>query len=88
VSLASATTLKQLLDTTAPDRCDDPELGQVRANGIEMAVCWRMNRCRVRWRVKQLCCSGVLVGTKRMFRPGDGFANRFRASRIVLMSLT
>ena len=24
---------EQLLDTTAPDRCDDPELGQVRANG-------------------------------------------------------
>jgi hypothetical protein len=26
---------EQLLDITTPDRCDDPELGQVRANGID-----------------------------------------------------
>src|SRR6476646_4031153 len=30
------------------------------------AVCWRMNRWRVRWSIRQLCCSGVLVGTDRM----------------------
>jgi len=32
-----------------------------------IAVCCRMNRCRVRCSVRQLCCSGVLVGTNRMF---------------------
>ena len=26
---------EQLLNTPAPDRCDDPELGQVCANGID-----------------------------------------------------
>src|SRR5258708_12672330 len=31
------------------------------------AVCWRMNRWRVRWSIRQLCCSGVLVSTNRMF---------------------
>ena len=25
-----------------------------------------MNRWRVRWSIKQLCCSGVLVSTNRM----------------------
>jgi signal transduction histidine kinase len=30
------------------------------------AVCWRMNKCRVRWSVRQLCCSGVLVATNRI----------------------
>src|ERR1700730_15734940 len=30
-------------------------------------VCWRMNKCRVRCSVRQLCCSGVLVATNRMF---------------------
>ena len=36
----------------APDRRDDPD---------------RMNRWRVRWSIRQRCCSGVLVATKRMF---------------------
>jgi hypothetical protein len=31
------------------------------------AVCWRMKRSRVRWSIRQLCCSGVLIETNRMF---------------------
>jgi hypothetical protein len=30
------------------------------------AVCWRINKCRVRCSTKPLCCSGVLIGTNRM----------------------
>src|SRR5262249_5357720 len=29
-------------------------------------VCWRTNKCRVRWSTRPLCCSGVLVATNRM----------------------
>jgi hypothetical protein len=31
------------------------------------AVCWRMKRSRVRWSIRQLCCSDVLIETTRMF---------------------
>ena len=58
---------EQFLDTIASDRCDDPELGKMGADRIDHAVCWRMNRWRVRWSIRQLCCSGVLVATNRMF---------------------
>jgi hypothetical protein len=35
---------KQLLDTMAPDRRDDPELGKVSADALITEVCWRMNK--------------------------------------------
>jgi hypothetical protein len=45
----------------SPKRCD------AGPGYLGIVVCWRMNGCRVRCRLKQLCCSGDLVGTKRMF---------------------
>ena len=57
---------KQLLNTIAPDRRNDAELGKMGTDGIDHRVCWRMNRWRVRWSIRQLCCSGVLVSTNRM----------------------
>ena len=45
----------QFLDTSAPDR---------RADQIAITeVCCRMNRWRVRWSIRPLCCLDVLVGT-------------------------
>ena len=36
--------MQQFGDSFAPDRRDDTELGEVRADRIITAVCWRMNR--------------------------------------------
>jgi hypothetical protein len=35
------------------------QLGEVRTIALITAVRWRMNKCRVRWSIKQLCCSIV-----------------------------
>ncbi len=78
---------KQLLDTTASDRCDDPELGQVRANGIDdgRLLANEQMPCAVE------CQTALLLGGlgrhKPHVWPRDGFADRFCVSRIVLMSL-
>jgi hypothetical protein len=58
--------IEQLFDTLAPNRCNDPKFSEMAAIALITAVCWRMNRWRVRWSIRQLCCSGVLVGTNRM----------------------
>ena len=58
---------QQLLDAVASNRRYDPELCKAGADRVIIAVCWRINKCRVRCSVRQLCCSGVLVGTNRMF---------------------
>jgi hypothetical protein len=58
---------EQLLDTIAPNRRDNPELCKMGADRIDPAVCWRMKRWRVRWSIRPLCCSGVLVATNRIF---------------------
>src|SRR6476620_8051499 len=50
----------------APDRRDNAKLGKCARIALITAVCWRMNRWRVRWSIRQLCCSGVLVGTNRI----------------------
>src|SRR5258708_11782642 len=77
---------EQLLDTTAPDRCDDPELGQVRANGIDdgRLLANEQMPCAVECQTALLL--GGLCGHKPHVWPRDGFANRFRVSRIILMS--
>ena len=36
--------MQQFRDAFTPDRRDDTELGEVRADRIITAVCWRMNR--------------------------------------------
>jgi len=39
---------EQLLDTTPLDRCDEPNSARCARMELMMAVCRRMNRCRVR----------------------------------------
>ena len=58
---------KQLLDPTALDRCDDPELGQVRANGIDdgRLLANEQMPCAVEFQTAVLL--GGFVGTNRMF---------------------
>jgi hypothetical protein len=50
------------------------------------AVCWLMNRRRVRWSIMQLCCTGVLVGTNHMLARVT-FADRLSVGGIVLLAL-
>src|SRR5499427_6504079 len=77
---------EQLLDTTAPNRCDDPELGQVHANGIDDG-CLLANEQMARAMKRQTALLlGGLGRHKPHVWPRYGFANRFRVSRIVLMS--
>ena len=60
--------IEQCLYPIASDRRDDAELGKMGTDrALITAVCWRMNRWRVQCSIRQLCCSGVLVSTKRMF---------------------
>ena len=40
--------MQQFRDPFAPNRRDNAELGKVRSDRINTAVCWRMNRWRVR----------------------------------------
>ena len=56
---------EQSFDTMASDRRDDPKLCKMSADGVDHRGL--MNKCRVRCSVRQLCCSGVLVATNRMF---------------------
>jgi hypothetical protein len=44
------------------------QLGEVRIIALITAVRWRMNKCRVRWSIKQLCCSIVALSHGRSGR--------------------
>src|SRR5215467_691483 len=77
---------EQLLDTTAPDRCDDPELGQVRTNGIDDGRLLANEQMACAMKHQAALLFGGFGRHKAHVSPGDGFANRFRISRIVLMS--
>src|SRR6478752_3495124 len=67
LSLASVTTLSNVSIPLRPTGATIPNSARWARITLITAVCWRMNRWRVRWSVKQLCCSGVLVSTNRMF---------------------
>src|SRR5215468_7646847 len=77
---------EQLLDTAAPDRCDDPELGQVRANGIDDSRLLANEQMSSAMESQATLLLGRLGRHESHVLPGDGFANRFRVSRIVLVS--
>src|SRR6185437_14485828 len=49
-------------------------------------VCWRMKSWRVRWSIRQLCCSGFGLD-KPHIGPGHCFADGFGVSGIVLLPL-
>src|SRR5215467_2600782 len=75
---------EQLLDTPAPDRCDDPELSQVRADGIDdsrLLANEQMSRAMKRQTALLL---GGLGRHEAHAWPRYGFTNRFCVSRIVL----
>src|SRR5262249_16751193 len=76
---------EQLLDTTAPDRCDDPELGQVRANGIDDGRLLANEQMACAMKHQAALLFRGLGWHEAHVWPGGGFANRFRVSRIVLM---
>src|SRR5215468_990121 len=78
--------LEQPLDTTAPDRCDDPELGQVRANGIDDGRLLANEQMACAMKRQAALLFRGLGRHEAHVSPGDGFANRFRVSRIVFMS--
>src|SRR5215475_10233691 len=77
---------EQLLDTTAPDRCDDPELGQVRTNGIDDGRLLANEQMPRAMKCQTALLLGGLGRHKPHVWPRYGFANRFRVSRIVLVS--
>src|SRR6516225_4387859 len=63
--LRSGDDIKQLLNTLTADRRNDAKLSAMSPDCIDH-VCCRINKCRVRWSTRPLCCSGVLIGTNRM----------------------
>src|SRR5215467_15840363 len=59
---------EQLLDTPAPDRCDDSELGKVRPDGIDDGRLLANEQMSRAMEAQAALLLGRLVGTKRMFR--------------------
>ena len=74
-------------DTLASHRGYEPELGHVGSGGIDPEVCWRMKSWRLQWSIRQLCCSGVLVSTKRMLALLNRLTDRLGVSGVVLLPL-
>jgi hypothetical protein len=77
---------ERLRDTTAPDRRDDPELGQVRTNGIDDGRLLANEQMPRAMKCQTALLLGGLGRHKPHVWPRYGFANRFRVSRIVLVS--
>ena len=59
---------EQLLDASAPDRCDDSELGKVRPDGIDDGRLLANEQMSRAMEAQAALLLGRLVGTKRMFR--------------------
>ena len=58
--------IEQLLDTVAPYRCNNPELGKMGPNRIDRSLLTDEQMAR-RWSIRPHCWSGVLVDTNRIF---------------------
>jgi len=71
LSLGSANNMQQFRDPFTPDRRDNAELGEVRSDQINHRglLASKQMACAVK-PIRQLCCSGVLVGTNRMVAVG------------------
>ncbi len=67
LSLESATMSSSSSTPLRPTRATIPNSARWARIALITAVCWRIKRWRVRWSIRQLCCSGVLVATNRMF---------------------
>ena len=58
--------IEQFLDAIAPDRRDDAKLGKMGADRVDYRSLLANEEMGVRWSIRQLCCSGVLVSTNRI----------------------
>jgi hypothetical protein len=65
-NLGPATTASSSSTPLRPTGASIPNSARWARIALITAVCWRMNRWRVRWSIRQLCCSGVLVATTEM----------------------
>jgi len=77
---------EQLLAATAPDRCDDPELGKVRSDRVDDCRLLANEQMSSAMEGLAVLLLGRLGRHEAHVSPGDGFANRFCVSRIVLLS--
>src|SRR5262249_32794726 len=66
LSLTSAMTLRRCSIPVRPTGATTPNSARWARIALITEVCWRINKCRVRWSTRPLCCSGVLVATNRM----------------------
>jgi hypothetical protein len=66
VSSTSATTSSSRSTPLLPTGAAMPNSAKRARIELTIGVCRRLNRCRVRRSIRQLCCSGVMVGTNRM----------------------
>ena len=57
---------KKLIDTAPPDGSDNAELREMRRIELESWVRWRLSINLTRCSIITLCCSVVLMGTKRI----------------------
>jgi hypothetical protein len=77
---------EHLLDAPAPDGCDDPELGKVRADGIDDSRLLANEQMSCAVKAQAALLLGCLGRHEAHVWPSDGFANRFCVSRIILLS--
>jgi hypothetical protein len=78
---------EQLLDASAPDKRDDPELGKVRSDRIDDGRLLANEQMSRAMEAQAALLLGRLGRHEAHVSPGDGFANRFCVSRIILLSL-
>jgi hypothetical protein len=79
---------EQLLDTSASDWCDDPELGQVRANGIDDGRLLADEQMSCAAERQTALLLGDLVGTNRMFGLGTASQTASASAASFLWRLT
>ena len=87
LSLGSATTLEQLLDTMAPDRRHDPELCEMGTDRIDYRGLLANEQMACAMEHQAALLLGCLGRDEAHVRPGDRFADGLGVSGIVLLSL-
>ena len=80
LSLASATTPSSSSTPLRPTGATIPNSARWARIALITAVCWRTNRWRVRWSIRQLCCSALGLHKPHVC-PGDCFANGLGVER-------
>jgi hypothetical protein len=78
---------EQLLDTSAPNRRDDPELGQIRADRIDGGGLLADQEMALAMKHQAALLLDRLDRNEAHIRPPDCFADRLRVGRVILLSL-